>query len=279
MAPKHIDETVEELAQWRAEHPVRANGGAGPNWRVSVTPRRPPKWTQEPWCSYTADKDKQAWFYVPFLCERGEGSTEPLAGAPLEAALQQVVYQGQNFEHYSNIHRIQHLASGHPLVAQVVPHRVHRDPPSAFNSIGRCVAFHPSPWDLKLTLAASGATMYVGFTVNAVRDDLACMWWRPGSGLQDVTEYFKARAVFFDIAEAEHQQPPLRWRQAWDRLVRFLLLNARTAVEAAGELEEQSGGGLPLDATLPRGELELCPADNLMAVEMAASADSLWREL
>ena len=61
--------------------------------------------------------------------------------------------------------------------------------------------------------------------------------------------------------------------------MRFLLLNARTAVEAAGELEEQSGGGLPLDATLPRGELELCPADNLMAVEMAESADSLWREL
>ena len=279
MAPKQNDETVEELAQWRAEHPVRANGGAGPNWRVSVTPRRPPKWTQEPWCSYTADKDKQAWFYVPFLCERGEGSTEPLAGAPLEAALQQVVYQGQNFEHYSNIHRIKHLASGHPRVAQVVPHRVHRDPPAAFNSVGRCVRWHQSPWDLKLTLAASGATMYVGFTVNAVRDDLACIWWGPGSGLLDVTEYFKARSVFFDIAEAEHQQPPLRWRQAWDRLVRFLLLNARTAVEAAGELEEQSGGGLPLDATLPRGELELCPADNLMAVEMATSADSLWREL
>ena len=148
-----------------------------------------------------------------------------------------------------------------------------------FNSIGRCVAFHQSPWDLQLTLAASGATMYVGFTINEVRDDLACIWCAPGRGLQqDVAECFKARAVFFDIAEAEHQQPPLRWRQAWDRLVRFLLLNARTAVEAAGELEEQSGGGLPLDATLPRGELELCPADNLMAVEMATSADSLWRE-
>ena len=215
MAPKHIDETVEELAQWRAEHPVRANGGAGPNWRVSVT-RRPPKWTQEPWCSYTADKDKQAWFYVPFLCERGEGSTEPLAGAPLEAALQQVVYQGQNFEHYSNIHRIKHLASGHPRVAQVVPQGAHhRDPPATFNSIGRCVKFHQSPWDLKLTLAASGATMYVGFTVSAVQYCMASIWWRPGSGSQDVTERDAARAVFFDITEAEHQQVILgeKWRQ------------------------------------------------------------------
>ena len=279
MAPKHIGETVEEeWTQWRAEHPVRANAGAPPNRCIRVS-GRPSKSTQMPWCSYATIKKKE-WLFVPFLCERGGGSTQSLTGAPSEADLQQVVYKGQNFEHYSNIHRIQHLASGHPRVAQVVPQGAHhRDPPATFNSIGRCVKFHQSPWDLKLTLAASGATMYVGFTVNAVRDDLACMWWRPGSGLQDVTEYFKARAVFFDIAEAEHQQPPLRWRQAWDRLVRFLLLNARTAVEAAGELEEQSGGGLPLDATLPRGELELCPADNLMAVEMATSADSLWREL
>ena len=45
MAPKHIGETVEdEWTQWRAEHPVRANGGAPPtnegqladeSWEVS----------------------------------------------------------------------------------------------------------------------------------------------------------------------------------------------------------------------------------------------------
>ena len=40
--------------------------------------------------------------------------------------------------------------------------------------------------------------------------------------------------------------------------------------EGLGELSD----GLPLDATLPRGELELCPADNLMAVEMAEMAES-----
>ena len=117
MAPKHIGETVEELlALWRAEHPVRANGGAPPNRCVSVF-RRPPKSEQEPWCSYFTDY--QEWLYVPFLCECGEGPTTPLAGAPLRAGLLQGVYRGQNMEHYSNIHRIQHLASGHPLVAGV----------------------------------------------------------------------------------------------------------------------------------------------------------------
>ena len=92
-----------------------------------------------------------------------------------------------------------------------------RDPP-AFDSIGRCLKHHQSPWDLKLTLAASGATMYVGFTLNEVRDDLASIWWKPGKDLQNVTERDKARAVFFDITEAEHQQPLLgeKWRQAWD---------------------------------------------------------------
>ena len=47
-----------------------------------------------------------------------------------------------------------------------------------------------------------------------------------------------ARAVFFDITEAEHQQPLVpwvrmfalgcRWQQAWEKLARFLLLNERT---------------------------------------------------
>ena len=192
---------------------------------------------QEPWCSYF--NDKQEWLYVLFLCECGEGQTKPLAGAPSDADLQQVVYRGQNMEHYSNVHRIQHLASGHPLVAKVEKHRPRMGlDPSEFNSIGRCIKFHQSPWDLKLTLAASGATMYVGFTVFQVRDDLASIWWVPAKGLQDETERSKARAVFFDITEAEHQQPLVpwvrmfalgcRWQQAWERLARFLLLNERT---------------------------------------------------
>ena len=184
---------------------------------------------QEPWCSYF--NDKQEWLYVLFLCECGEGQTKPLAGAPSDADLQQVVYRGQNMEHYSNVHRIQHLASGHPLVAKVEKHRPRMGlDPSESNSIGRAIAYHQSPWDLKLTLAASGATMYVGFTTNEVRAELATIWWMNGGGLQDVTECSKARAVFFDIAEA---LPP--WvRQvvcavvAWERLARFLLLNERT---------------------------------------------------
>ena len=219
MAPKPIGETVEEeWTQWRAEHPVRANAGAPPNRCIRVS-GRPSKSTQLPWCSYATDKSfvrcsyAKEWLFVPFLCERGEGSTEPLAGAPLEAALQQVVYQGQNFEHYSNIHRIKHLASGHPLVAEV--EKLKKPKGDHHDGIGRCVKGHQSPFDLKLTLAASGATMYVGFTVSAVQYCMASIWWRPGSGSQDVTERDAARAVFFDITEAEHQQVILgeKWRQ------------------------------------------------------------------
>ena len=49
-----------------------------------------------------------------------------------------------------------------------------------------------------------------------------------------------ARAVFFDITEAEHQQPLAPWvkmfvlgnkrQQAWERLARFLLLSERTTI-------------------------------------------------
>ena len=213
MAPKPIGETVEEeWTQWRAEHPVRANAGAPPNRCIRVS-GRPSKSTQLPWCSYATIKKKE-WLFVPFLCERGGGSTQSLTGAPSEADLQQVVYQGQNFEHYSNIHRIKHLASGHPLVAEV--EKLNKPKKGDHHDgIGRCVKGHQSPFDLKLTLAASGATMYVGFTVSAVQYCMASIWWRPGSGSQDVTERDAARAVFFDITEAEHQQVILgeKWRQ------------------------------------------------------------------
>ena len=89
--------------------------------------------------------------------------------------------------------------------------------PKEFNSVGRAASNHQSPFNLKLTFAASGATMYVGFTVNDCAPHLADIWWRPGEGLQNKPEEERARAIFYDIAEAMHQQPNLgeKWRAAW----------------------------------------------------------------
>ena len=76
--------------------------------------------------------------------------------------------------------------------------------------------------------------MYVGFSVNEVHEDLASIWWRPGKGLHNVTEWDKARAIFYDIAEAMHQQPNLGegWREAWEESASEL--STRQAAAAAG---------------------------------------------
>ena len=66
-------------------------------------------------------------------------------------------------------------------------------------------------------MAASGATFFVGFTVNEVHQDLVALYWQRGQGMKNEAEQMKARAIFYDIAEAEHQTPKLslHWSDAW----------------------------------------------------------------
>ena len=104
---------------------------------------------------------------TPFLTSAQEGFTQPLAGAPQDAELFQCMVAGKMMQHYSNIHRVSHLASTHPLVHSVMPHNIVNDD-SEFDAQGRCTKLHQSPWDLELTLAASGVHMLLRSTVNRV---------------------------------------------------------------------------------------------------------------
>ena len=122
--PESIADTVSAWMDWRAKVPVRGNYGEGPTNLLGVS-SKPGKGTQEPWASYAMKT--QLWLFVPFLVERGEEKTQPLAGAPVEAELMQVVHAGKIFEHYTNIHRIRRLAETHPLVAAVREHQGHDD--------------------------------------------------------------------------------------------------------------------------------------------------------
>jgi hypothetical protein len=129
-----------------------------------------------------------------------------------------VTINGRRMEHFHSIDRIAELAMSHPEVAEVQKHNLQFDL-SEFDETGRATRYHQSPWDLKLRLAATGATMYVGYTVNGARAGMANIWMRPGSGLQKKADREMARIVFYDIAEAEHKEPVLGgdyWRQAWE---------------------------------------------------------------
>ena len=123
-------------------------------------------------------------------------------------------------EHYTNVYRMWHLASEHPLVSDVTTHKLKTKSKdkTVKDTHGRAIKGHQNPFDLKITFE-SGRAMCMGHTVHGVAEELAAFWWRPGKGVNShPTERLKARAVFFDIAEALHQEPILgeKWRQAWE---------------------------------------------------------------
>ena len=79
---------------------------------------------------------------------------------------------GGRHQHYTNVHRIMHLAQQHPLVDEVSFHNINKEVDrSTHNPQGRCIKGHQSPHDLHL-ITATGAQMYVGVTVNGTAEGL-----------------------------------------------------------------------------------------------------------
>ena len=156
---------------FRQKFPVRAPGV------THIKKTRPNKAEQRRWHSYTdSHPDKfQQWFLAPFVINCGTNPTKPLAGGGEDdltgfgtfRVWNRSKWEDEIFEHYTNIHRLEVLASKHPLVESVQQHKIDKSlEESRFNAVGRCTHGHQSPWDLKLTLEASGAAMLVGVSVN-----------------------------------------------------------------------------------------------------------------
>ena len=293
--PRHIiAETVQDWSGWRDQHPVRRDPTIQAPQTFEPVSSRPMKVTQIAWKGFSI-KQGQEWCYVPFLVARG--GTQPLAGAPEEADLTQVMYRGEPMEHYTNIHRIENLARSHPLVELVIFHGGHRARDQSwpeFDTLGRCTSYHQSPYDLKLTLAATGATMYMGFTVHAVMHDLACIWWSPGRGMQNDTRgdvRDMARAIFLDLAEIAHQQPHLgtQLQRAWEQGANVRpTQQADAAAGSSGPATPRPASGgkgsspaQPLALTAPADGRSPEDASSLPTGQAAAAGSSrlasLWR--
>ena len=162
--------------------------------------------------------------------------------------MKQVFHGGQPKEHYSNIFRMEQLLLSHPQVSQVRRHKTHKaKDPSQFDNIGRCYKHHQSPHDLEVTIAASGATFYVGFTVNDVHQDLVALYWQHGKGMKNEAEQMKARAIFYDIAEAEHQTPQLslHWSDAWAQTYKNPAVVGTGASSSSAGTSSSSAGPTP----------------------------------
>ena len=91
----------------------------------------------------------------------------PVQAGTGEEALQQVPDPASagtslKYQHYTNIHRMERLATTHALVTTVDRHKPTKQlDPSKHDKYGRATSYHQSPYDLKLCLG-SRADMLVG---------------------------------------------------------------------------------------------------------------------
>ena len=148
---------------------------------------------------------------VPFL-NPITSQSQPLAGTSTKL-FAVTGADGVEREHWTSIHRITFLACRHPMVLNVSEHKNSKGhDASTFDANGRATRFHQSPHDLVIQLscpsgANSGATMFMGVSVNACPRDLLSIWWQPGKAMS-AAQTEQARALFFDLAEAERMDLP-----------------------------------------------------------------------
>ena len=197
------------LEAWRRSHPIRAAGRV-----VFKNHGRPSIHRQRPWESYRSlHQGRKSIGYqcllTPFLVPTTGGRpSQTLADAPGCCSLfrpSKHLTNGTQMEHYTNIHRMEHLARSPPLVGSVVAHNVWKQwDERVVDGKGRALENHQSPHDLRITLAASGASMLAGCTVNKVAQELLSLWWSSGSPYLSDDARDEMQAVFFDITEAYH---------------------------------------------------------------------------
>ena len=203
----------DEWLEHRSCYPPRAFNGT-----LTFTGRpKPGKKEHRAWHVYEKNNGVQfqQWVMVPTL-NLVPQPTEKLVLSPDEANLQRFITPCQKFwrEHWTNIQRIKALAERHPEVGTVENHKElqkARDK-SEFDENGRAIRNHQSPFDLLLTLAATGAAMYVGVTVNEISGNdtehhqggLIALWWQARNNPSTVSV---AEAIFFDITELSQKIP------------------------------------------------------------------------
>ena len=201
---KFAQEIGRRLTQWRLQFPTRLPVSDGVQREIDHLQKpRPSKSEQRSWTTYrrcSLGRLEQEWLLTPFFATP---PTQPLAGAPTEAMLDLF----GNVTHYTSIGRVSWLAKLHPLVESVDQHKLSKSlDDRVFDSNGRAIKGHQSPFDLKLKLAASSGAMLVGVSVHLTKSDLLSLWWKPLKCCRK-SDLSTGRLIFFDIMEAWHFSP------------------------------------------------------------------------
>ena len=115
--------------KYREAHPYRVTGVDA----EAMKKEKPLKEDQQPWAVYTHYKacgtgagsqvDHQ-WLMVPLLVKN---AAQPLAGAHHEANdIFHCEVNGETRHHFTNIHRMLHLAQKHPMVREAAPFKIEK---------------------------------------------------------------------------------------------------------------------------------------------------------
>ena len=194
--PDFADVLNRDWRQWRAIHPVRACAPAPGGIRtpqgdepLATTVLLPDALS---WNTYwesgeVAGSIRRECLVVPYAnlvdCKGCPGAAEPLAGEKRQLHSYPPNNGGPGMmQEYTNVLRINQLALDHPLVGEVDPYRICKaakrrklDPVTLRAKWG-----HQSEFDLKMTLAATGAIFYMGVSVQGVKDDQVKLWYVTG---------------------------------------------------------------------------------------------------
>ena len=235
------------LEEWRGSHPTRVFRRIC--FEATELPAKP---EQIAWTCYRRlhainDTLMKQWLLTPFLVPTGGRPSELLPGAPVGSSLS--FENGKEMERYTNIERMGVLARSHPLVSAVSLHCAYRlRPSSAFEAVqGKTI-------DLKIELAASGATFFTGCTVVKAAEGLLSLWWMPSHCFHlSKGQREQMQAVFFDITEA------MRFTPTEFRRLSPCAAAAKEAPSASAEAAEapQPPPPQPLARKLPRMPVEL----------------------
>ena len=209
--------------RWRADHPVRACAPA-PGGITDAKQPKPSGTGGRPWTTYRTlqsnstrrvERVQQEWLYVPYASLVGgtghPPKTQPLAGFTSRSHADGFLHTYKPlgggdpaalYEVYTNVFRIMQLASSHPAIEDCDSVQINKATETRVlcSRTMRALKGHQAPFNLKLTLAASGATFYMGLSAQGVAPNMLKLWYGTGRRC-DADRRQLIRAVFSTFAK------------------------------------------------------------------------------
>ena len=211
---------------WRNPYPVRKVVSAAGGIRESTQPASDIHDLPEakPWHSYFARRevngkliDVSESIVVPYASRvGGTGLPEAAGTATMARQLKGSTLHSYPapdgfpgwMQVYTNMYRLLILAMVHPMLRARELQNIYKAAKgrAVDKMTRRAITGHQSDFNLKLSLVGSGATFYMGVSTHGVPQGMLKLWYSTEHVCSEAQRGF-ARAVLFDLCEAQHIDP------------------------------------------------------------------------